>query len=113
MAPKRLAVKTDPNPSPTKAARTGSEPASAAAVAHPTILKLKEGLSTAEVKAFLSKVKPAKSFAGIDCFDLAAYKCAMKQSREYTCTMAATDIDVLKTTHAHLTPALGSLQFLP
>lgn len=111
MAPKRKSG-SDDNTSPQKISKTKVVVEfSAAPALHPTLQRLKAGMSSIEVQAFMSKVKPAKGFAGIEAFDTASFKSAMKQSREYTCILAAADVDPLKTTHANIIPAWGSLEF--
>ena len=111
MAPKRK-IGSDENTSPQKISKTKVVVEfSAAPALHPTLQRLKAGMSSIEVQAFMSKVKPAKGFAGIEAFDAASFKSAMKQSREYTCILAAADVDPLKTTHANIIPAWGSLEF--
>lgn len=87
-----------------------SQPAPAAI--HPTLVRLAGALDTSEAKAFISGLKSAKSRAGLECLDVAAYKTAMKQCKEYTCVIAANDMDIFKTAHSSIVPAWGTLQSL-
>ena len=80
------------------------------AALHPTLARLADSLGTPAAKAFMSSLKPAKSRAGLECLDAAAYKTAMKQCKEYTCVIAANDMDIFKTAHSTILPAWGTLQ---
>jgi hypothetical protein len=107
----KRAADTSAAASPHKQAK-GPVPPSATqpAALHPTIVRLADALGTPAAKAFMSSLKPAKSRAGLECLDAAAYKTAMKQCKEYTCIIAANDMDIFKTAHSTILPAWGTLK---
>ena len=80
---------------------------------HPTLSRLAKLLDTPEVRALAKAAKQSKGRAGIDAFDPAAYKVAMKQCKEYTCVVSATEVDARLTVHPNIIPAWGTLQLRP
>lgn len=99
-------------PAPKKQARLKQDailPEAAPAALHPTIKRLREGLESKEVEAFIASIKQPKPMGGLDAYDEASYKASMKACREYTCIVRAVDVDILRTVHPHIVPSWGTL----